>query len=94
MDVTRVPIVPLQVEMGGMGRYEPAETVERLSGLLLSSSWPGAKGAPFQRALVSSLEAHELSTDATTARKAFVDAAHAAGMHVLPDDMEEMKQAG
>ena len=93
MDVTRVPIIPLQVEIGGMGRYDPAETVDRLSGLLLSSSWPGTKGAPFQRALVSSLEALEFSADATTARKAFVDAAHAAGMHVLPDDVEEIRKA-
>jgi hypothetical protein len=94
MDVTRVPISPLQVEIDRVGRYQNAESVGDLSGLLLSSSWPGTKGTLFHRALVSSLEALDFHTDGRTARKAFVKAAHAAGMHVLPDDMEEMRKPG
>jgi hypothetical protein len=94
MDGTRIPIAPLHVEIDGVARYQQAETVEHLAGLLMSSGWPGAKGAPFHRALMRSLEALEFYTDAKTARKAFVEAAHAAGMHVLPDDMEEMKKVG
>jgi hypothetical protein len=86
MYVTRVPTTPLQVEIDGVGRYRQVETVKHLSGLLLSSSWPGTKGAAFRRALVTSLEALDFHTGGKTARKAFVKAAHAAGMHVLPDD--------
>ncbi|WP_409564041.1 hypothetical protein [Rhizobium sp. RHZ02] len=39
-----------------------------------------------------SVEALEFYTDADTVRAAFVDAAHEAGMRVLPDDMAEMKK--
>jgi len=35
----------------------------------------------------------ELYLDPESARDAFVDAAHAAGMHVLPDDMPVMQKA-
>lgn len=93
MDGTRIPIAPLHVEIEGIARYRQAETVEDLAAMLLSG-WTGTKGPPFHHALVSSLEALEFYTDAKTARAAFVEAAHAAGMHVLPDDMEEMKMAG
>jgi hypothetical protein len=94
MDGTRIPIAPLHVEIEGIARYRQAETVEDLAAMLLSSTWTGAKGPPFNRALVTSLEALEFYTDAKTARAAFVTAAHAAGMHVLPDDMDEVKKAG
>lgn len=92
MDGTRIPIAPLHVEIEGIARYRQAETVEDLAAMLLSG-WTGTKGPPFHRALVSSLEALEFYTDAKTARAAFVEAAHAAGMHVLPDDMEEIRKA-
>ncbi|MEK1874565.1 MAG: DUF982 domain-containing protein, partial [Rhizobium altiplani] len=48
----------------------------------------------FHSALMRSVEALEFYTDADIARAAFVDAAHEAGMHVLPDDIAEMKKAG
>jgi hypothetical protein len=39
------------------------------------------------------MEAIEWYVDADTARQAFVEAAHEAGMHVLPDDTDELKKA-
>ena len=54
-----------------------------------------AKADPaFHRALATSLDAMELYIDPETAREAFVRAAHMAGMHVLPDDMAEIRKAG
>jgi len=85
-------IKPIQVEIDGMGRYRKAETVEHLAGMLLSGKWHH-RGPKFHRALMRSIEALEFYIDGETARAAFVDAAHEAGMHVLPDDMAEMKKA-
>jgi hypothetical protein len=45
------------------------------------------------RALVTSIEAMQLYLDASSAGAAFVDAAHASGMHILPDDVEEIRKA-
>ena len=48
----------------------------------------------FHRALVSSFDALDHVIEPSAAREAFVNAAHAAGMHVLPDDMAEVRKAG
>ncbi len=87
-------IKPLQVEIDGMGRYRKAETVDQLAAMLLSGKWHHRGGEKFHSALMRSVEALEFYTDADIARAAFVDAAHEAGMHVLPDDIAEMKKAG
>ncbi|MHC2485504.1 DUF982 domain-containing protein [Rhizobium leguminosarum] len=89
----QVPIRPLHVEIEGLARYRQAHTVDELAGLLLSVSWPsyGKQLSEFHRALATSLDAMALYLDPEIARDAFVKAAHAAGMHVLPDDMSEMK---
>ncbi|MBX4860148.1 DUF982 domain-containing protein [Rhizobium ruizarguesonis] len=90
-----VPVRPLHVEIDGMGRYRQAYSVEDLAALLLGDGWPRAdKTSHFHRAVATSLDAMELYLDPEIARAAFVNAAHAAGMHVLPDDMAEMKKAG
>jgi len=86
-------ITPMHVELDGVGRYRKAETVEQLAGMLLSEKWHRRGGAKFHDALMKSIEALEFHADADTARAAFVDAAHEAGMHILPDDMAEMKTA-
>jgi hypothetical protein len=39
------------------------------------------------------MEAIDWYVSAETARGAFVDAAHEAGMHILPDDQAEMRKA-
>ncbi|MCS0459955.1 DUF982 domain-containing protein [Rhizobium favelukesii] len=85
-------IKPLEVEIDGHGKYRHAETVQDLARMLLSK-WPGSEGEKFHSALMRSIEAMEWYVAAATARSAFVDAAHEAGMHVLPDDMDEMKKA-
>ncbi|ANL75703.1 hypothetical protein AMC83_PE00290 (plasmid) [Rhizobium phaseoli] len=92
----KVPIRPLHVEIEGLARYRQANTVDQLAGLLLSVSWPpgGKQSSEFHNALATSLDAMELYLDPEVARDAFVKAAHAAGMHVLPDDMVEMKMVG
>ncbi len=92
----QVPIRPLHVEIEGLARYRQAYTVDQLAGLLLSVSWPssGKQTSEFHHALATSLDALELYVDPEVARAAFVDAAHVAGLHVLPDDMPEMKLAG
>ncbi|OWW02347.1 hypothetical protein ATY81_22135 [Rhizobium sp. R72] len=86
-------IRPLHVEIDGTGRYRKAETVDHLAAMLLSGKWHHRGGARFHHALMRSVEALEFYTDGETARAAFVDAAHEAGMHVLPDDMPDMKKA-
>jgi hypothetical protein len=54
---------------------------------MLMNKWPPqANGPAFQRALAICLEALEGQPDAEQAREAFVDAAHEAGILVLPDD--------
>jgi hypothetical protein len=88
-----VLIRPLEVEFDGVGQYRHAETVQDLAVMLLAGKWPEGKGKKFHAALWRSMEAIEWYVDAATARQAFVEAAHEVGMHVLPDDTEEMKQA-
>ncbi len=92
----QVPIRPLLVEIEGLARYRQAFTVDELAGLLLSVSWPlsGRQTSEFHHALATSLDALEFYIDSEVARAAFVDAAHVAGLHVLPDDMSAMKLAG
>ena len=92
----KVPIRPLHVEIEGLARYRQAHTVDQLAGLLLSVGWPstGKQTSEFHHALATSLDAMELYIDPEDARRAFVEAAHVAGIHVLPDDMPEMKLAG
>ncbi|QFY62985.1 DUF982 domain-containing protein (plasmid) [Rhizobium grahamii] len=85
-------IKPLQVEIDGTGRYRKADTVGQLAAMLLSSKWHHRGGTKFHSALMRSVEALEFYTDAETARAAFVEAAHEAGMHVLPDDVPRMKR--
>lgn len=91
-----VPVRPLHVEIGGMGKYRQAYSVDDLAAMLLDTEWPrdGRSTAEFHRALATSLDAMELYLDPAIAREAFVEAAHAAGMHVLPDDMTEPRKAG
>ncbi|CAN7652344.1 DUF982 domain-containing protein [Rhizobium sp. LjRoot258] len=86
-------IKPLEVEFDGVGQYRHAETVQDLAAMLLGGKWPKGKGKKLHAALWRSMEAIEWYVDADTARQAFVEAAHEAGMHVLPDDTDEMKQA-
>lgn len=90
---TNLPVFinPMQVEIDGMGRYRKAETVQDLAGMLLSEQWHHKHGSKFHGALMLSIEALEFYVDAKAARAAFVDAAHEAGMHVLPDDATEKK---
>ncbi len=88
-----IPIAPLHVDIEGAGRYIGANNVERMAALLISVEWPDKKPPAFHRALVTSLEALDNSVSPEQARAAFVDAAHAAGMHIIPDDMTEIKKA-
>lgn len=92
----KVPIRPLHVEIEGAARYRQAHTIDDLAALLMSTSWPpsGKQTLVFHHALATSLDAMELYVDADAARAAFVEAAHAAGMHILPDDMAQIKMTG
>ncbi|EPE97188.1 DUF982 domain-containing protein [Rhizobium grahamii] len=87
-----VSIKPLDVEINGPGQYRHAETVQDLVGMLMGGRWPKG-GANYHTALWRSMEAIEWYVDGETARIAFVEAAHEVGLHVLPDDMAEMKKA-
>jgi hypothetical protein len=52
--------------------------------------WPvQAKGDAFRHALAVCFDAMETQSGASRARKAFVAAAHEAGISVLPDDAPE-----
>ncbi|GAA3069186.1 hypothetical protein GCM10010520_15990 [Rhizobium viscosum] len=90
------PIRPLHVEIDGVGKYRQARSVEDLAAFLLSEQWPHLENdpAPFHHALMTSIDAMQLYLDSEVARQAFVEAAHASRMHVLPDDMQEEKKAG
>ncbi len=89
----RVPIEALHVEIDGRNAYRQAHSVDDLVAYLLSEKWPVKSSPSFHRALATSIEAMQFYLEASTARAAFVDAAHAAGMHVLPDDVEEIRKA-
>lgn len=87
------PIRPLHVEIDGAAKYRQAHSVEDLAAFLLSEKWPHLENDPsaFHRALATSMDAMQLYLDPEIARQAFVAAAHASRMHVLPDDMKEKK---
>ena len=89
---SRTPIEPLEVEIRGVGQYAPASTVEEMITFLLSD-WPDKKKPGFHSALARSFDAMAMAAEPAAARAAFVDAAHAAGMHILPDDMAEIRKA-
>ncbi len=83
---TLTPIEPLEVEIHGVGQYAPAETVEEMV-KFLTSEWPDKMKPGFHSALARSIDAMVTAAEPAAARAAFVDAAHAAGMHILPDDV-------
>jgi hypothetical protein len=85
-ELSSVPIKPIKAEVHGLGRYRDAHTVSDLASMLLVE-WPvQAKGDAFRHALVVCFDALEARSGAGRARKAFVAAAHEAGISVLPDD--------
>jgi hypothetical protein len=88
----RTPIAPRDVEIDG--KYVPAASVEELTALLTCLEWPDKSPSEFHRALVSSFDALDTVVEPQAAREAFVYTAHAAGMHVLPDDIAEIRKAG
>jgi len=87
-----IPIKPLEVEIRGVGQYAPAETVDEMI-KFLTSEWPDKTKPAFHSALARSIEAMVMAAEPSAARAAFVDAAHAAGMHILPDDMAQIREA-
>lgn len=89
-----IPVRPLYVEIDGLGRCRQAFSIDDLAALLCDS-WrrDERSSSGFHRALATSLDAMELYLDHEVAREAFVNAAHAAGIHVLPDDLSEMRKA-
>jgi hypothetical protein len=97
MSTSEIPVAirPLHVEIDGISKYRQAYTADDLAGFLLSEQWPasGKQQPGFHRAVATSLDVMELYLDPDVARAAFVEAAHEAGMHVLPDDMNAMKIA-
>jgi Protein of unknown function (DUF982) len=86
--VMAVHIKPLEIEIDG-----EISARRNCRELLMGSSWPEG-GKQFHSALWRSMEALDSVTEADIARAAFVDAAHEVGMHVLPDDMAEIRKAG
>jgi hypothetical protein len=86
------PIEPLEVEINGAGQYAPAETVEEMV-KFLTSQWPDKSKPAFHSGLARSIDAMVFAAEPEAARVAFVTAAHEAGMHVLPDDMDELRKA-
>ncbi|MBB3447065.1 MULTISPECIES: DUF982 domain-containing protein [unclassified Rhizobium] len=89
------PIRPLHAEIDGMSKCRQAYSVEDLAAFLLSEKCPHLENDPvrFHHALATSMDAMQLYLDPEMARQAFVEAAHASSMHVLPDDMEGIRQS-
>ncbi|XAZ26084.1 DUF982 domain-containing protein (plasmid) [Sinorhizobium sp. B11] len=83
------PIRPLHVERS------PGPQGRDLAAFLLSEKWPHLENDParFHHALATSMDAMQLFLDPEIARQALVEAAHASSMHVLPDDMEGIRQS-
>ncbi|WP_374992010.1 DUF982 domain-containing protein [Rhizobium sp. Pop5] len=81
----------ISVQIQGVGRYRSAHTVADLAGMLISDDWLSQAGDPtFQRALVACLTALTDQSGGDRARKAFVAAARAAGIALLPDDAPDL----
>lgn len=90
----KVPVRPLQVEIDGVGRYRQAFYVDDLAALLLGGWPPSGKTDPAFHRSCDFARRNGALRRRRTAREGFVRAAHTAGMHVLPDDMAEMRKAG
>ncbi|WP_018901452.1 DUF982 domain-containing protein [Rhizobium sp. 2MFCol3.1] len=86
------PIEPLEVEIRGAGQHARVETVEEMIAFL-TSEWPDKTKPGFHSALARSIDAMVMAAEPAAARAAFVDAAHATGMHIFPDDMAEIRNA-
>jgi hypothetical protein len=94
-DPSPVPIKMISAQIQGVGSYRSARTVADLAGMLMSNDWPRKAGDPiFQRALVACLTALTDQSGGSRARKAFIAAARAAGITLLPDDAPDLIDGG
>ena len=85
--VSAVPIKPVLVHIEGIPNDRYAATVENLMGMLMSDGWPKrTNDIVWRKALSSCMSAITTQSDGARARKAFIEAAHEARIHVLPDD--------
>jgi len=82
---TGIPIKPVTVQVGDKGPGRLGATVEDLMGMLMSTRWPNKSSPRFSRAMSACMDA-AVGGSGDKARKAFVDAAHDAGIVVSPDD--------
>lgn len=90
-DPSPVPIKMITAQIHGAGRYRSARTVADLAGMLISDDWPNKARDPiFQRALVVCLTALTDQSGGNRARKAFIAAARAAGITLLPEDAPDL----
>lgn len=82
---TGVPIKPVTIHVGDKSPRRFSATVEGLMGILMSDRWPDKASPKFNGAMSACVDAAVGGTG-DKARKAFVDAAHDAGIAVSPDD--------
>lgn len=82
---TGIPIRPLTIQAGDKGPGRLGATVEDLMGMLMSTRWPNKSSPRFSRAMSACMDA-AVGGSGDKARKAFVEAAHDAGIVVSPDD--------
>src|SRR4051812_43138491 len=68
-------------------------TASRISPHSCSARNPHVENDPgrFHKALATSIDAMQLFVDPEIARRAFVEAAPCSRMHILPDEMDELK---
>ncbi|RXT20577.1 hypothetical protein B5P46_24520 [Rhizobium leguminosarum] len=91
-DVSTIPIMEIAVSLPDREHFATASTISGLIGILMSARWPRQLNDPtWQHALASCLRSLQGELQPTGARQAFVSAARAAHLKVLPDDEQRLR---
>ncbi|MFW8643305.1 DUF982 domain-containing protein [Rhizobium beringeri] len=91
-DMGTIPIMEIAVSLPDREHFATASTISGLIGILMSERWPRQLNDPtWQHARASCLRSLQGELQPTRARQAFVSAARAAHLKVLPDDEQRLR---
>ncbi|NEI38964.1 DUF982 domain-containing protein [Rhizobium leguminosarum] len=90
-DVSTIEIMEIAVSLPDREHFSTASMVSGLMGILMSERWPRQLNDTWQHALASCLRSLQGELQPTSATQAFVSAARAAHLKVLPDDEQRLR---